>query len=356
MEKELEIIEQLKHKLKYLLPIKDLEIDIEVEKPIVNKLLPDLIMHVAYSNLKFDLVGEVLAQYSSSVLKAKIAALKSYVNHDKALVPIIIAEYLSPERREQCRDEGVYYLDLSGNVFIKHKSLYIERIGFPNLYPEKRNGRGVFSDKASIILREAFKNIKKQWGVRELARSIGLDPGFVSRMVRELEKRNYIYRKDSKFMFQDTESILKDWVHEYDLKKNKEVRFFCLSKGPGEILEKIRRIKIPEKIKYAFGFHAGANLISPYAVYNEVHIYIRDKDNIKWFVKNLELREVEEGANIIFLLPFYKYSVFYEIQKREGLNIVSDLQLYLDLYKYPIRGIEQAEHIYESRLKNYLKG
>jgi len=175
-------------------------------------------------------------------------------------------------------------------------------------------------------------------------------------MVRELEKRNYIYRKDSKFMFQDTESILKDWVHEYDLKKNKEVRFFCLSKGPGEILEKIRRIKIPEKIKYAFGFHAGANLISPYAVYNEVHIYIRDKDNIKWFVKNLELREVEEGANIIFLLPFYKYSVFYEIQKREGLNIVSDLQLYLDLYKYPIRGIEQAEHIYESRLKNYLKG
>jgi len=139
MEKELEIIEQLKHKLKYLLPIKDLEIDIEVEKPIVNKLLPDLIMHVAYSNLKFDLVGEVLAQYSSSVLKAKIAALKSYVNHDKALVPIIIAEYLSPERREQCRDEGVYYLDLSGNVFIKHKSLYIERIGFPNLYPEKRN-------------------------------------------------------------------------------------------------------------------------------------------------------------------------------------------------------------------------
>jgi hypothetical protein len=356
MEKELEIIKKLKHRAKDLLPIKNLEIKVEVQKPIANKLMPDLIMHVVYSNLKFDLVGEVIAQYSSSVLKAKIAALKSYVNYDRALVPIIISEYLSRERRKQCRDEGVYYLDLSGNVFIKHKSLYVERIGFPNLYPEKRNGRGVFSDKASIILREAFKGIKKQWGVRELARSVGLDPGFVSRMIRELEKRNYIYRKDSRFMFQDPESILKDWVYEYDFRKNKEVKFFCLSKGPGEILEKIKRIKIPEKIKYAFGFHAGANLISPYAVYNEVHIYISDKGNIKWFAKNLELKEVKEGANIIFLLPFYRYSVFHDIQKIEGLNIVSDLQLYLDLYKYPIRGIEQAEHIYESRLKRYLKG
>ena len=356
MEKELQIIKELKYRVKKLIPIKDLEIQIEVEKSIGKKLMPDLIMHVIYSNLEFDLAGEVIAQYSSSVLKAKIAALKSYVSHDKDLVPIIIAEYLSPERREQCRDEGVYYLDLSGNIFIKHKSLYIERIGFPNLYPEKRKGRGVFSDKASIILREAFKDIKKQWGVRELARSIGLDPGFVSRMAKELEKRNYISRKDSKFRLQDPESILKDWVHEYDYKKNKEIRFFCLSKGPGEILEKIKRLRIPEKIKYAFGFHAGANLISPYAVYNELHIYIQDKDSIKWFVKNLELREVEEGANLIFLLPFYKNSVFYDKQKVKNLNIVSDLQLYLDLYKYPIRGIEQAEHIYESRLKNYLKG
>jgi DNA-binding transcriptional regulator YhcF (GntR family) len=216
-------------------------------------------------------------------------------------------------------------------------------------------GRGVFSDKASIILREAFKDVKKEWGVRELARSIGLDAGYISRVLKELENRNYISRKNRKFRINNADNILKDWAYEYDYRKNEEYKYYYLSKSPGEIIERIKRSSIPEKIKYAFGFHSGANLISPYAVYNEVHIYIEDKKSIKWFENNLALREVVEGANVSLLLPFNQNSVFYGMRKVEGLNVVSDIQLYLDLYKYPIRGIEQAEHIYEKRLKNYLE-
>jgi hypothetical protein len=356
MKKESEIIRELKQRALEIVPVEGLKVRIDVEKPLENKSQPDLVIHVSYKDLKFDLIGEVIAQHSSSVLKAKIAVLKSYVRHNNALIPIIIAEYLSPERRAQCRDEGIYYMDLSGNVFIKYESIHVERNGFPNLYPEKRKGRGVFSDKASLILREAFKDSRRKWGIRELARKIELDPGFVSRIARELEKRNYISYRDSKLKLQDPESILKDWVYEYDYKKNKEFRFFCMSKGHDEIIEKMKRLKIPDRINYAFGFHAGAGLISPYAVYSEVHIYINEKDSIKWFAENLKLREVDEGANLIFLLPFYKQSVFYDIQKKDSLKIVSDLQLYLDLYKYPIRGLEQAEHIYENRLKNLFKG
>ena len=356
MQKDLEIIEDLKRREKELLPVKDLEIRFKIGKPVNNDLIPDLIMHVLYKGVQFDMAGEVISQRSSSILKAKISALKSYVVHDRNLVPIIIAEYLSPDRRDQCQNEGVYYIDLSGNVFIKHESIYIERIGFPNRHPEKRKGRGVFSDKASLILREAFKDIKRHWGVRELAGSVGINPGFISRLSGELEKRNYISRKDSKLIFKDPESILDDWVREYDYRKNKEIRFFCLSKGPDEILDKIKKLNIPEKLVYAFGFHSGANLISPYAVYNELHIYIQDENDIRWFSDNLNLRQVDEGANLIFLLPFYKYSVFYDIQQAERLKVVSDLQLYLDLYKYPIRGLEQAEYIYEKRIKKYFRG
>jgi hypothetical protein len=355
MKKELEIIKNLKQRANELLPIKALEIGFEIAKSINKNLLPDFIMHVSYKGIRFDLAGEVISQPSSSILKAKISALKSYIVHDRNLVPILIAEYISPERREYCKNKGVYYLDLSGNVFINHESIYIERIGFPNSHPEKRKGRGVFSDKASLILRAALKDIKRPWGVRELAGSLGLNPGFISRLSEELEKRNYISRKDSKLIFKDPESILTDWVREYDYRKNKELRYFCLGKGPDEVIEKIRRLNIPGRLVYAFGFHSGANLISPYAVYNDLHIYIQNEEDIGWFADKLKLRQVEEGANMIFLLPYYKHSVFYDIQQIESLNVVSDIQLYLDLYKYPVRGLEQAEYIFEKRLKKYFK-
>jgi hypothetical protein len=68
------------------------------------------------------------------------------------------------------------------------------------------------------------------------------------------------------------------------------------------------------------------------------------------------LKEVVKGANLIFLLPYYKNSVFYDMQKIRNLWVVSDLQLYLDLYNYPIRGLEQAEHLYEKRLKQIIEG
>ena len=341
-------------KAKELISIEGFEFSIKIEKSNDREISPDLSMHVRYYDVEFDMVGEILVQSSSSILKAKIGALKSYVNKEENLLPVIIAEYLSSDRRNQCRKQGIFYIDLSGNIFIKHNGIYIEREGFPNLYPEKRKGRGVFSDKASIILREALKDINKQWKVRELARSINLDAGFVSRVVKELENRNYLSRSDSVFRLKEPENILKDWAYEYDYRKNNQYKYFCLSKNPKEIINKIKNISMLDNIKYALSFHSGANLISPYAVYNEVHIYINDIDALHWFEKKLELRKVEQGANVILLLPFYKNSVFYDVQRVKSINVVSDIQLYLDLYKYPIRGIEGAEYIYQNRVKNLL--
>ena len=353
---ELEIQDHMENHIGDLIPLHGLSIRFEAQRSEGKEWRPDFMAHVSYKKLQFKLVGEIISQQSSSMFKAKLSLLKSSTNKDVGLVPLVVAKYLSPDRRKQCQDEGVYFLDLSGNVFLEYDGLYIERIGFPNRFPEKRRGRGPFSDKASLILRAAFSDIRKVWGVRELAQSIGLDPGFVSRMARELEQRNYISRIDSKLKLREPKSLLEDWVREYDYKRNQGVRYFCLAKGPEEIIDKLIAARIPDDIPYALGLHAGANLVAPYAVYNEVHIYIQNRVSIKRFVDKLKLKEAKEGANFIFLLPYYKHSVFYGKQRIRNVWVVSDLQLYLDLYNYPIRGLEQAEHLYEKRLKHIMEG
>lgn len=352
MMRENEIRAQFKKKLKELVSFKEINIKFG---PQIGSSRPDFVAKVVFKSWRFQLVGEIIKHPSSSLFKFSISNLKSYVMDYPDLVPIAVAHYLSPRKREFCKNEGINYLDLSGNVLLQYgDGLYIERIGFPNSFPYIRKGRSPFADKASLILRAMLEE-KKMWGVRELADKIRLDAGYISRMFKELEKLNYLVRVNSKWKLRNKESILEDWIHYYDYKKNKEAKYFCLAKGPKEVIEKLKRLNIPGKINYALGFHAGAFLISPYSVFNEVHIYLSDEENMDFFVNQLSLKPVEQGVNIVFLFPFYKNSVFFGKQKVKNLWVVSDIQLYLDLYKYPLRGIEQAEHLYEKGLKKLIE-
>ena len=54
--------------------------------------------------------------------------------------------------------------------------------------------------------------------------------------------------------------------------------------------------------------------------------------------------------------PYYRVSAFFDDQvPKGGMSAASDIQLYLDLYDYPVRGREQAEHLYDRRLRPLLE-
>ncbi len=351
MNNESKIIAQLRKQQNNLLPVAGLKIRFEKMPFEKEPGHPDFRASVQFRDQQFYIIGEVVSQNSSAIFRDKLARLKAYASDKKDYVPVVVARYFSRDKREACKSAGVNYIDLSGNVLLSFENLYLERIGFPNRFPEERRGRSPFSDKASLILRLLLSYKSKLWGIRELASALNLDPGFVSRMARELEKRNYAARINSKIRIRNAKSILEDWVREYNYKKNKEIRFFCLAKRPEEIIAKLSEAKIPAAIPYALSLQAGSSLISPYAVFDSVHIYVQNQQGVSYFKKQLELEEARQGENVVLMLPYYKHSIFYGRQKAKDLWVVSDIQLYLDLHNYPIRGLEQAEHLYEKRLK-----
>ncbi len=349
--KDKDFIIEVKDNLKKLLSVKKLKFQV---KSYVDNFIPDFLADVSINEVNFILIGEIIERNSSSIFQKRISQLKFYKNQKPEYVPILIAHYFSPEKRDYCKKNKINYMDLSGNVYLSYKNIYIEKTGFINQYPELRKKRSPFSDKATLILRLMLEN-DKIWGVREIAQEVNLDAGYVSRMFKELERQNYLIRKNGKGKLQHKNELLSDWANFYDYKENKGEKYSYLSQGPSEILNILKDIRISKEIEYALSFQAGAFLVSPYAVYNDVHIYVSNKKSFEFFVDKLNLRPVEEGGNICIFHPYYKHSVFYNKQKIQNLWVVSDLQLYLDLYKYPHRGLEQAEHLYEKRLKKMIE-
>jgi hypothetical protein len=95
--------------------------------------------------------------------------------------------------------------------------------------------------------------------------------------------------------------------------------------------------------------------VSRYAEFDALEVYVRDASMADGIAVQMGARPVSRGANLAIMVPYYRVSAFCGERRIRGLSVVSDLQLYLDLYDFPLRGREQAERIFERHLSPRLR-
>lgn len=260
---------------------------------------------------------------------------------------ILAFPFLSSSRQELLRDRGVPFFDLAGNAWIVSDAVHVDRRGFPNPFSEQRRARGPFSDKASLVLR-ALIALGPGRGVRSIAEQAGLSAGYVSKIVQELEERGYVARRAEGLALRNGHELLQDWVRAYRKRWVERRGYFLPVPRAQAVMDAMREASISDD--YVLALQAGASLVAPYADFDVVDVYVHSIDAAVALASRLDAREVERGANLRVGVPSYRISAFYDSQEAAGLPVVSDLQLYLDLYDYPLRGREQAERILEHRL------
>jgi hypothetical protein len=91
---------------------------------------------------------------------------------------------------------------------------------------------------------------------------------------------------------------------------------------------------------------SGPARVAPHASWDRVHVYVDAKDESA-LVRIGEDHgwEPADDGRLVLLRPYYRTSVWHGLQIIRGAPVVSTLQLALDLWHYPLRGREQAEHL-----------
>jgi hypothetical protein len=212
--------------------------------------------------------------------------------------------------------------------------------------------KNIFADKASLVLRKMLQNPERKWVVRDFTGPGGVSLGMSQEVLKAMEKKGYIERvkkgPNSYTILTIKEKLISDWLEEYNFDQNVIDTYYSANKN---ILNKFK--KVFKENQYALTLHTGANLITSFVRTEEIFIYINLKDwkkDILDIRQKLDLKELVRGGNIHLIHPFYKNSVFFNTQKIKNYTMVSNLQLYLDLYNFQPRGREQAEY-----LKNLLE-
>lgn len=260
---------------------------------------------------------------------------------------IVAAPYITEDSARICKENGVGYIDLAGNCFLKFGKVFIERKNYPNPFKEKRIVRSIFTPKASRVLRVILSNPKKTWQLQELAKESEVSLGQVYKVKERLLDLEYADKVNKNIVLKRPDVLLSKWPENYSFRKNKLSDYFVFGE-PKDIEQKVAEYCKKNNITYALTLFSGAGLVAPYARYTRAFIYI--KERIQEIVDSLQLKPVDSGPNVTILQPFDE-GVFYGLQEINGIQVVCNVQLYLDLVSYKGRGEEAAKFLLEEKIK-----
>ena len=345
-----EIIQRILKELPFFLPA--LKVGrIEVEKKISDQVFDLAFKIKTKDQQEWLLLCEIKRLLQPRIAREMSTRFKERIVNLNGVYPVLITTFIGERTREILKKEGVGYLDLAGNCFLEFNNVYIEKIVDKNPFVDKRKLKTIFKPVSSRILRVLLEEPKKGWKILELSRIAKVSLGQTYNVCRWLIDEEYIKKEQGLYYLTEPGKLLDEWCRNYTYAQNKIFTYYSFEQNLGKLIEKVVGISEDKDLEYALTLLSGASIIAPFIRgISSLQMYVTDSERLSEWVSLLDLRPVESGSNISMYIP-YDEGVFDKTQKADDINIVSNIQLYIDLCNYPTRGREQAEFLRREKIK-----
>ncbi|HMK47102.1 MAG TPA: type IV toxin-antitoxin system AbiEi family antitoxin [Methanocella sp.] len=212
----------------------------------------------------------------------------------------------------------------------------------------------LFSGKSINVIRVLLVRHPKTWILRDLAAEAGVSLGQAYKVSQALIRERMAIRGSarSELKLTDPALLLKRWAAVNNFAACTEfIEFYTQEEEIDEFLKMFKGRDGPE---YAFTGLAGALLVSPFVRPTNIHLYVTDKDAANRWAKQLGIMPIEGSGNVKFAIT-KDHSIYYGAHEIDGLRVVSNIQLYVDLINYPARGEEAAGEVLKVIREQWLR-
>ncbi|MHB8255592.1 MAG: type IV toxin-antitoxin system AbiEi family antitoxin [Acidiferrobacter sp.] len=297
------------------------------------------------------LVCEAMSTGQPRHVRMGLLQLRDYVMHHKqAVTPVFIAPYLSPNAQALCREQGVGFLDLEGNVRLVFDGVFIERQVANKPIAERRELRSLFKPKSAQVLRVMFRNPGRAWRVTELAHTAHVSLGHVSNVRGGLLDREWAQVSDDGLFLSEPDTLLDAWRDAYNPPSGKRLAFYTTMHG--RAFEEAARGALRsdgETGLAVFASFSAAYWLAPYGRTGAQYFYA-DETGLERLQATLKLSAISKGENVVVIVPRDSGLFRDTVEPAPGAVCTSPVQTYLDLADAGERGREAADHLRRERL------
>ncbi len=280
--------------------------------------------------------------------------VKRYASERDA-IPFVASLFLGDRAKAALKDEGVGFFDLAGNFYVKQPDFYAEKVVEKNPFSKKAPLKNLFGVTSSRITRALLVEPKRQWQARELSLEADVSLGQTYNVIDGLIEEEFVTKTPNGLVVKDPGALLDAWKKVYPTYETQRYSFYSYERSYNDILAAILK-KGKGIAPFAFGFFAGAGFVAPFIRgLGKAQLYVSSREDVEKLQSALALQVVDTGPNVEIFVP-YDNGVFYKQQTVQDTQlgdvpVISNVQLYMDVFNSPARGEEQAEHLRERKLR-----
>jgi hypothetical protein len=158
---------------------------------------------IAKSSIRDSNIGIILSPY-----------INNPVNNNSTI--IFIAKYISKSSAFTLKENGLNYLDTSGNAYVRMDEIFICIEGQKTEKYDKDQSRAFQEAGLKLILLLLSKKESLGYSYRELSEKTDISIGSISNIINELEELNFVLRTKEKRVIKNKKELIERWVIGYN--------------------------------------------------------------------------------------------------------------------------------------------
>jgi hypothetical protein len=261
---------------------------------------------------------------------------------------IVACPHIPDLLAEDLKRAGINHADLNGRLFIQTPGFVADREPKGRRYRNPGSAVKLFALKTARLIRALLAQRDEVWTQEGLAARTKVSRALISVALADLIEEEYVTQlsggnrhQAATYRLNDFDRLLDAWRAEDQWSKRGSIQQYSLLTN--DVLEIANTVRsgLGEKNVFFTQWFA-AHLRHPYTTPPLVSAYVTAKSLLEIPIG----RKVPVGGNLWLIVP-QDEGVFQETQQAGGFNLVSDIQIYLDLLQVSQRGPEQAQALRE---------